>query len=264
MNIITPTEIEPTVRIANYFETVSNAAWGPRTIPDWELILVVSGQFVYETAEAVLPVRTGEVLLIPPEKTHTFRRRCAGEHAVISCIHGEMISEGTWAGGDYRLKPEPQLITRVKNRRLIRTLFKEAEELFAGYARYRDARLKTVVRTIWLTLAEHWQKDCSPRLSLRMEEMIRFLRKHLSAPISRLDLAKKFELTPQHINAIFKKELGISPTQFIHRERVMQAYQYMQIEGLAVHEAAERVGFSDSFYFSKVFKHVMGFPPARC
>lgn len=264
MKIINPAEIDPTIRIANYFETKPNDNWGPRTIPDWEIILVVSGRFSYETGDGNIVLRAGDVLLIPPAVSHTFRRINSRGKAVISCIHGEMMTTGTWAGGNYRLEPAPQTVTHIGGQSFIKNSFREAARLFEGYDRYRQARLKSIVRLIWLTLAEYWQEDCRVRFSPRMEEMIRFLKEHLADPVSRLDLARHFDLTPQHINAVFKRELGLSPTQFIHRERVMLAYRYIQIDKVSVLTAAERVGFSDQFYFSKVFKKIMGFSPSRC
>jgi transcriptional regulator GlxA family with amidase domain len=96
-----------------------------------------------------------------------------------------------------------------------------------------------------------------------MQEMVGWLRQHLTEPVSRRDLAARLYVTPEHINAMFKKELGISPTQFVHRERVLLANRLMLTEGLSVKEAAARTGFCDQFYFSKVFKKVMGVPPSR-
>ncbi len=261
MRIINPLEIQPTVRIVNYFSVPAGSAWGPRVIADLELILVVKGRFFYETPEHQVPVRTGEVLCIPPEQRHTFRQAKPSSGAVISCIHGEMIPGGSWAAGDYRLKPPPQLVTRVGRDKTLFDLFKRCSEIFGGYSRYRQALLQTMVRTIWLRLAEPWQGPGDRALSRRMEQMVRYLREHLCEPISRRNLAREFSMTPEHINALFKKELGISPTRLVHRERVYQAYQYIQQEGLSVKEAAQRVGFCDQFYFSKVFKRIMGVSP---
>jgi len=93
--------------------------------------------------------------------------------------------------------------------------------------------------------------------------MVEWLRARLAEPVSRRDLAGAFFLTPEHVNALFRKELGISPTQFLHRERVLLAHRLMQSEGLSAKEAAARAGFCDQFYFSKVFRKMMGVPPSR-
>jgi AraC-like DNA-binding protein len=261
MKIIHPPEIQPTVRIVNYFSVPPGSAWGPRVIADLELILVVKGRFFYETSERQVPVQSGEVLCIPPEQRHTFRQVKPSAGAVISCIHGEMIAGGSWAAGDYRLTPRPQLVTRVGRDKTLVDLFRQCNDLFGSYSRYRQTLLQTLVRAVWLRLAEHWQGPSGRAISKRMEQMVQYLRDHLREPVSRRNLAREFSMTPEHINALFKKELSITPTQLVHRERVYQAYQLIQQEGLSVKESAERVGFCDQFYFSKVFKRIMGVSP---
>jgi AraC-like DNA-binding protein len=42
----------------------------------------------------------------------------------------------------------------------------------------------------------------------------------------------------------------------------MWAHRLLTDEGLSVKETAARVGFDDAFYFSRVFKKVMGIPPS--
>ena len=96
-----------------------------------------------------------------------------------------------------------------------------------------------------------------------MERMVAYLRAHLCEQVSRRDLAREFSVTPEYVNALFKRELNVSPTQFVHRERALLAYRYLRDDRLSVKEVAARVGFSDPFYFSKVFKRLVGVSPSQ-
>ena len=95
-----------------------------------------------------------------------------------------------------------------------------------------------------------------------MKGMVSYLRAHLNVKMTRRGLADEFGITPEHVNALFRKQLGVTPTQFIHREQMQLAYRYLRDEGLSVKETAARVGFDDPFYFSRVFKRVMHRTPA--
>ena len=97
--------------------------------------------------------------------------------------------------------------------------------------------------------------------SSRMRLMVKFVRENISRLVTRQGLARQFSLTPEHINTIFKKELGVTPTQFVQREEALLALRLIRDEGLSVKEVAARVGFTDEFYFSKVFKKVMHVSP---
>jgi len=262
IRVLTPPEIAPVTRIVNYFMAMDSMSCGPRTIPDLELILVVAGEFCYEPAQgSAVRLEPGDVLCILPNHLHTFRQTGVG--GIVSGIHCELLPDASWAAGDYRLDPEPMLVTRFGADSGIVALFRRCDAVFNGYSRYRAALLQTVVREVWLVLAEHWQAAARGALRKRTGEMVEYLRRHLAEPVSRQELARTFALTPQHVNALFRNELGISPTQFVNRERILHAYRLIQNEGVSLKAAAAQVGFHDLFYFLRVFKKVTGQRPSQ-
>jgi AraC-like DNA-binding protein len=173
-----------------------------------------------------------------------------------------MIPNARWSAGDYRLTPKPRLVTATAGDAAIHDLFMRCAEVFAGYDKYRFELLETLLKEIYIRLAEHWEGGRSRPVSARIHPMITYLRSNLSRRVTRRDLACVFKITPEHVNALFRKELGVTPTQFIHRERVMLAYRHIRDRGLSVKEVAAMVGFDDPFYFSRVFKRIMKRSPA--
>lgn len=141
--------------------------------------------------------------------------------------------------------------------------FRRLALLFDGYLPYRDLLVSAIAREILLILASHWRQPAHSEISPRMQEMIKFIRTNLQRPLSRQVLAQTFALTPAHINLLFRQELGLTPTAVINRERVMTAYRLIHEQGRSVAEAAYAVGFSDPFYFSRVFKSILGIPPSQ-
>ena len=261
--LLSVAEIQPVVDVANYFEVAQGKYWGGRQIPDFELILMVEGRFAYETrTEQPLILSAGDVLLIPPLEWHTLRRLAEPAHAVISCIHGELIPGARWARGGYQFVPVPQRVTRTGGDAAIHDLFMRCRLVYEGYDKYRSVLLSTILKEIWVRLAGYWSGGQSDDFSGRMKGMVSYLRTNLNKKITRRSLAREFGITPEHVNAIFKRQLGVTPTQFIHRERMQLAYRYLRDEGLSVKEAAVRVGFEDPFHFSRVFKRVMHRTPS--
>jgi AraC-like DNA-binding protein/quercetin dioxygenase-like cupin family protein len=256
-------DLRPVVQMANYRDVPRGAVWGERTIPDLELILIVAGQFSYEARETP-PVELvpGDVLLIPPDEWHTLRRLPEPAHAAFSCIHGELLPDARWSAGDYRLRPEPWRVTTTGADAAVHDLFLRCSETYEGYDRYRSELLETLAKELWIRLAEYWRGGGGGKVTARVRPMVSYLRAHVSERIGRRDLARVFHITPEHVNALFRRELGVTPTQFLHRERVMRAYRYLRDEGLSVKEAAARVGFDDPFYFSKVFRKVLKRTPS--
>lgn len=262
--MITVAAVRPVITHSNYMAVRPGQFWGERSIPDLELILIVAGRFSYEVRGEAGPVYlgAGDVLLILPGEWHILRRLDEPAHAAFSCIHLELLPAARWAAGDYRFEPAPQRVTPVESW-AFHDLFMRCSEVFAGYDRYRGVLLETLGKELWIRLAEHWSGGEGGRIPERVRPMVTYLRNNLTRPhIGRGTLAKEFGITPQHVNALFRGALGVTPTQFIHRERVLRAYRYIRDENNSVKEAAARVGFEDPFYFSRVFKRVLKQSPS--
>lgn len=258
-------KLDPTVRIANHHPEIPTERqyWGPRTIPDMQLVYVRHGHLLYERSECpTLEVVDGHVLWVPPGEVHTIRG-ANREPASVSCIHGELWPEGNWLSGDYRVEFMPKRVTDVRHIADMGRLFERCHEAFHSYGKYREARARAIAREIWLLLAETWDGHSEHHLSPRMVRMIQYLRDHLVEQVTRQDLAGEFSLTAAHVNALFKRELGVTPTEFVNRERMLLAYRCLHDEGLSIKETAKHLGFCDEFYFSKLFKRIMQISPSR-
>ncbi len=257
-------EVCPVVRFSDYNSLEESSSWGPRRNPDIELILVTAGEFFFETAEKVITVAPGELLFIQPGIEHTFGLKSEKLQAGFWYIHLELLSHQRWLDNCYSAVPRPQEKIYVGGDKDLESCFRRSSEVLAGYGKNRKAMLEVICREMWLRLAEYWEGAVVSILSPRTLQMVEWVRVNLKSPISRRDLARKFFLTPEHINAIFKRELGVSPTQFIHRERILLANKLMETRGLNIKEVAKQVGFCDQFYFSKIFKRIMGVAPSLC
>ncbi len=260
MRLVPLSHIQARVRLANYHSCGHTQAWMQRKIIDLQFIYVVAGALAYQAdQEAIVNVNQGQVLCILPTQRHDLS--CSAADTVISGIHCE-LSAGSWASADYRLDPAPRLVTNCGPEQQIEQQFKLCAELFSGYGSYVQQRCNSVCQDIIFALAEHWIEGNELRMSKRMLEMIAFIRAHLHNELTRQHLAEAFYLTPEHINYIFKQELGMTPSEVINRERCLLAHQLL-IDGLSVKEAAYKVGFNDPLFFSRVFKKYFQVPPSK-
>ena len=250
--------IQPAVAYANYMPVPVGTQWGERTIPDIELILVVAGAFSYEQrGEEHRTLAPGDVLLIPPHTPHILRRLSLPEQAFFSCIHCE-LQAGHPCTGAAVFSPTPRRVTHTEGDEALHDLFRRCSETYENYHRYREELMVSIVREIWIRLAGYWLGGQNrSRASMRARTMASYLRKHLHERVTRRTLAREFGITPEHVNALFRRELGMTPTQMLHRERVLRAQRLLRTEQLSVKEVAARVGFDDPLYFSRIFRRVL-------
>lgn len=67
------------------------------------------------------------------------------------------------------------------------------------------------------------------------------------------DLANELNITVNHLINQFKKETGLTPGQYLRRERLSQAARLLSSSKLSIQEISEHVGIIDSNYFTKLF-----------
>jgi len=76
-------------------------------------------------------------------------------------------------------------------------------------------------------------------------------------------LSEKLGLSQSYIALLFKKELACKPSEYINNVRVTVAKTILSETDMPVSEISEKVGYSDVYYFSKIFKKIIGVPPSK-
>jgi AraC-like DNA-binding protein len=257
--IVPISSILPELNVVNYIESPDPLSWGPRINDDFELILIREGVFNYETAVRKLECNPGSLLIIPPGEEHTLYS--PGSKWAISCIHCLPHGSYPWYTGLVTLDPMPEgVIDFSEEFNSLDALFYRCSQLFNSYEPYSKELAVTCCREIWLRCAAKTRGSSLP-VSARMQAMLAYIKDHINEKMDRNILAERFYLSPEYVNAIFKKELGISTSACINREKVIHGYHLLHTLGLTVSEAAYACGFNDPFYFSRVCRKILGVAP---
>ena len=76
------------------------------------------------------------------------------------------------------------------------------------------------------------------------------------------EIAAKLHITPEYLGTLFHKEMGVTFSTYLRNYRISKAKELLCSTDLKLYEISERVGYTDSKYFSKVFKETVGQLPA--
>ncbi|AIQ57892.1 response regulator transcription factor [Paenibacillus borealis] len=89
-----------------------------------------------------------------------------------------------------------------------------------------------------------------------------YVNKHYNEDISIPALSAQLNVNGNYISQLFKKEVGTTFTQYLYNLRINYACKLLSTTDLPINEIAERTGYSDYFYFSRIFKRVKGITPS--
>jgi len=77
------------------------------------------------------------------------------------------------------------------------------------------------------------------------------------------DIAKEIGLSASHYSRLFQSRTGHSPIDYFIQLKVQRACRLLDNTGWMITNVAREAGFDDQFYFSRVFRKVMGLSPAE-
>ncbi|CAM3606570.1 helix-turn-helix domain-containing protein [Marinicrinis lubricantis] len=90
-----------------------------------------------------------------------------------------------------------------------------------------------------------------------------YIFKHLYDSISLNDLADHTKLNPSYLSKLFKKETGITMTEYIQKVRIDEAKNLLSLTQTPISEISSWMHFTDQSYFTKIFKKHVGVTPKR-
>ena len=97
----------------------------------------------------------------------------------------------------------------------------------------------------------------------RLRKIEDYVRAGLAENISVETLAELAELSPFHFSRMFKQATGMTPLQFVTRERILRAQQLIRETSRSLIQIALEVGYSSPSHFAQVFRRTVGMAPTE-
>ena len=94
-------------------------------------------------------------------------------------------------------------------------------------------------------------------------ECRRYLRENYAENIRLSDAAGHLGITPKYLSRLFRAVTGVTFGEYLAHTRLSVAEAELCKRSDTVENIARSVGFSDQFYFSRVFKKHYGVPPSE-
>ncbi len=121
--------------------------------------------------------------------------------------------------------------------------------------------IRELAKEVLYTYAEKVRQAKNERYSKTVTACKDYIYKHIYENISHNDIALQVELSPKYLSVLFKKEVGISVSDYIQQTKIGEAKKLLAYSKTPISEICTLLNFNDQSYFTKVFKKVTGVTP---
>lgn len=224
------------------------------------LALACSGKATYETDDGILPVKKGDVLFFRQGERRAAEADSEDPWSFIS-VAFDLIPLDPNTPTDLDLIP---MVTSTRFFSEYSLLFTELNERW----NLRDSGALLKCRGIICNILDALIREAQnvAPTSPREETITRiknFLAEHDTETFHTQELAAMAELSPSHFRALFKQQTGETSVQFQNRLKIAKACDLLRSGTCNVTDAAYATGFSDVYYFSRLFKKITGRNPSQ-
>lgn len=120
-----------------------------------------------------------------------------------------------------------------------------------------SALMKEMIRKYCLLVKNHSMKG----YSLLIRKVLTQIDYDLTADLGLKNLAAQLNVNPSYLSTLFKKETGLTLTEYVNQKRIEHAVFLLNSSGLQIQMIAQYSGIPDVNYFTKTFKKIIGITP---
>ena len=238
--------VYPAINSQGYKFTQTNI-----TMSSFELVL--EGWMTVVLDDTRLTVRPNEICLIPAGKTKNLevREYC---RKIVFGICGQLHLPLLAMTGLYT-KP----ILRLNNTERILAILRELHRFLKEKSESAAPRMEGLSMELVAEIAREASRTPEPLLA----DAFRFFEFHLSTPLKLSAVAEALHVTPNYLNRLFLKELGMPPKRYLIEQRMHLAYSLLSSTELTVQEISMKCGYRNQFAFSREFRQKYGRSPSE-
>ena len=247
----------------------------PRIISENLFVFVIDGNATFDIEGTMYEVSTGDILIIPAETWYSARTKDICEYFFFH-FSGKIDKVDTMPAFStinnsfsfYLQKLEHECIyfnLKTSNK----DVFNKVHTSIINCMEYRSyftpsGRLlfDAEFSKIMFLLGEIAEQSRNNKSAI-VKKMIIYIKKNLTKPLSLSEISSECSVSSPYASHIFKKHMNMTVTEYINSEKLYYACDLIRNTSMNISEIADYLGYSDVFYFSKLFKKKFGISPSR-
>lgn len=235
-----------------------------RNMPETELMLMVEGELHIKHLEEYC-LKAGDVFLLPQNVLHygtqpsTFKIHWV--HLILPSDFS-IVEEEELANVNAKANIILPILFHVSNMEGLLSLAYQLEQypLDNQTQVIRDALIKAILCDI---AYRYGGVNITSFSHKRLNSIVNYINSNLEKPITVKDLTDLFGYNEKYIFNLFKRYLGISPLQYIIRQKMNRAQYLLLTTGDKIEAIAYNLGYDNPRYFVRLFKKTFNCTPTE-
>ncbi len=230
-------------------------------ISEYVLIYCVEGKGWYTIGSQRYEVEANQYFILPPHLPHAYGAdkqnpwtiywiHYTGQHAAI-------YSQG---------QEQPQSILPAVNSRISERQH-VFEEIFTTLQfntddeslRYASSLLHYYLAS--MRYLRHYRHQGIPDSTDLIEAAKHYMHENIERRVTLQQLAHYTGFSPSHFSLLFRQRTGEPPLTYMNHIKIEYACQLLLTTTMRINQICHKIGFDDSYYFSRLFKQIKGVSP---
>ncbi len=247
------------------------------------LLYVTSGSFNMLIGDDIYSVSEGDVVIIPSETIYQPRESDGCSYYFVhfsattlestppsnidqSLLRFQAITDTGYAynyyGKTYNSTINLPIHIKQNNTKAyypLHNVFERATKLNIWRNNYEKLLLDNIIRELLILISTELATQQTSNNTL--QKILHYINKHYTEPITLTSIAKNFDFSTSYITKLFHNFLGKGTVDYINDLRLTAACEYLISSNYSIGEISNKIGFSNQYYFDRLFKRKYGVTP---
>ncbi|WP_297714400.1 AraC family transcriptional regulator [Clostridium sp.] len=239
--------------------------------PFTEIFFITHGNGIMEIDSIDVAVKEGDLIIINPNCPHTekssYNRMDQLEYIVFAINNLALANKSLPKLNGDDPNPTYYKIMNLNNNKSVilyylNTLVHEVEEKQVNY----ELACKSILTLFIIYISRNTEStlliaDNPEKLNIECVKIKNYIDSHYSENITLDILSNLSYVNKFHLVHLFTKQMGISPINYLINRRIEESKNLLTTTNYSIRDISTIVGFSNSSYFSQMFKKFTGDSP---
>lgn len=239
--------------------------------PFTEIFFITHGNGIMEIDYIDVAVKEGDLIIINPNCPHTekssYNYMDQLEYIVFGINNLTLANKSLPQLNGETPNPTYYKIMNFNNNKnvilyYLNTLVHEVEEKESNY----ELACKSILTLFIIYISRNAQStlliaDNPEKLNIECVKIKNYIDSHYSENITLDILSNLSYVNKFHLVHLFTKQMGISPINYLINRRIEESKNLLTTTNYTIRDISTIVGFSNSSYFSQMFKKFTGYSP---